>query len=238
MAIFFRQVGKRVFHWFRLSNDFPQILHKVKVHLLPFLLWAADLFLCRLQVTLLRVHAAIIQKKGLNWVRTFGFCPYGSSQLDSCGILILLAVSLLSLGIHQIISMWLWLFDGFRCWYGWALSDSSVEPTFQENWKCVITHSSRGRVWNNNVGWEIRQPAWGEPHPCASFICRHRVCWSLKAIDQTLYKLSHRAKWFLEDSRVGTIFDVPVSGSSVRVSASKDSRHDFFTAGNLPLNEL
>ena len=61
------------------------------------------------------------------------FCPEGKLKLGICAMHHLLAVSLSWLDIFQILASWLLPFDG---WYGWVFSDSLVQLTFQEKWKC------------------------------------------------------------------------------------------------------
>ena len=47
-----------------------------------------------------------------------------------------MAVSLFWLGVFQILSVLLQLFDALRCWYGWAFSDSSVQCNRHKKQKC------------------------------------------------------------------------------------------------------
>ncbi len=57
----------------------------------------------------------------------FAFCPEGLLQLGISGMHHLKFTSVLYLGVVQIFSVLFSLFDSFRCWCGWAFSESLVE---------------------------------------------------------------------------------------------------------------
>lgn len=67
-------------------------------------------------------HTLVIARRaGYSWALA-GFC-------------FLLALSFLWLGTLQII-FFRKVVVVFLCWKGWAISDSSVQPTFKQKWKC------------------------------------------------------------------------------------------------------
>ena len=84
-------------------------------------------------------------------------CPEGMLEADICGMNHLSAMSLLWLGIFQIVHKTK-VFDGLNCWYGWAFSDSSVLLTFQEKIECFGSH---------NILQICGVPA-GHPHVCGA----------------------------------------------------------------------